>query len=161
MNFGMIKIICLKFKITEPRKTKGQRKNGGTSSTSLTISTKEIQRIVDKLQYQQHRDSTKENYLGIWRHFNQFYLRLDVRPDNWEDRLILFVAYLIEDGKQSSTIKSYVSAVRTVLKREGFKLNNDCAMLSAMTRACRLHFDRYQSRTTDKKNSSVDIGSIY
>ena len=101
-----------------------------TSSTSSSILTKDIQRIVDKLKDHRHRDSTRRNYV-VWKLFNKFFLNLDVKPNNWEDRLILFVGYLIDQKKQSATVKSYISAVKAVLLNIGVKLNYDTFLMSS------------------------------
>ena len=54
---------------------------------------------------------------------------------------MLFAGYLIQEGKKSTTIKCYLSAVRAVLKTQGFKLNEDMYLMSALTRACKLKND--------------------
>ena len=84
---------------------------GGKSDTSSsTISMKHMTSILEKLKSQQTRQSTSKNYLSVWRQFNSFLIKLDVKPDAWEDRTQLFIANLIETkGLQSSTIRSYVS----------------------------------------------------
>ena len=102
--------------------------------------------LIDNLKGKQHRESTRKNYYSIWKLFNNFFLRLDVKPLNWENRLSLFVGYLIDNGKQSSTIKSYVSTIRAVLKIEGIKINEDVYLLNALTRACKLKNDRIRVR---------------
>ena len=117
-----------------------------SKSTSSTLSTIAIQSIVDKLKVQWHRSTTKKNYYSIWRSFNEFFIQLDVKPPTWEDRLILFVAYLVDSKKQSSTIKSYMSAVKAVLQDDGHYLNVDKMCLNSMTKACRLQNDRVHSR---------------
>ena len=58
-----------------------------------------MQNIVDKLKYEQNRSSTQANYYSIWKKFNQFFIQLDVKPNSWEERLILFVGYLINNDK--------------------------------------------------------------
>ena len=65
------------------------------------------------------RESTKKNYLSIWRQFNGFLIRLDKKPKQWEDRVALFLAFQVEKGAQSATIKSYTSAIKSVLKDDG------------------------------------------
>ena len=40
---------------------------------------------IDKMKCNRVRNTTKKNYLGIWRTFNQFYIRLDIKPESWED----------------------------------------------------------------------------
>ena len=111
-----------------------------------------MEHIVDKLRYQQHRNSTKSNYYGVWKSFNQFYIKLDKKHKSWEDRLILFVAYLIDTGKKSTTIHSYISAIRAVLRNEGCMLNDNNVMLSALTRVCKLHYDTFKVRLPIRKS---------
>ena len=107
--------------------------------------------IVDKLRGQQYRDSTKCNYYTIWKLFNKFFLRLDQKPGSWEERLVLFVGYLIDDKKQSSTVKSYVSAIKAVLKDVGVKLSNDLSLINSLTKACRLVNDQICTRLPIQK----------
>ena len=92
------------------------------------------------------RVSTAKNYLSIWRQFNRFVIRLDVKPSSWEDRASLFVAQLIEDGLQSSTVKSYVSAIKRILIDDGYQWNDSKILLAALTRVCRLINDRVRTR---------------
>ena len=64
-------------------------------SSSLTISTAEIEEVIEQLKMQKYRSSTRKNYYCVWKTFNLFYIQLDKKPNNWEDRIILFTAYLI------------------------------------------------------------------
>ena len=125
---------------------KSHYKEDSTRSTSTTISTKAIEHIVDKLRYENNRKSTKKTYYNVWKKFNQFYIRLDKKPKSWEDRLILFVGYLISDNKQSSTIRSYISAIRSVLTEDGVILNENKYLLTSLTKACRLKNDKVKTR---------------
>ena len=59
---------------------------------------------------------------------------------------MLFAAYLIQSGRQSSTVNSYLSAVRTVLRTENVKLQEDLYLISSLTKACRLKNDRVKHR---------------
>ena len=88
----------------------------------------------------------KMMYYTVWKLFNKFYLRLDHKPKTWEKRLILFMAYLIDNKKQSSTVKSYISAVKDVLKSLGITLNQDEYLLTSLTRACQLNNDSVRLR---------------
>ena len=111
----------------------------------------EITNIVEKLQHDEYRDSTKKNYYSIWKVFSQFYICLDYRPQSWEDRLTLFVGYLIQNKKQSSMVKSYISAIKVVLKEEKIKISDDQYLLSLLVRACRLKNDCIPTRLPIKK----------
>ena len=97
--------------------------------------------IVEQLKMQQHRDSTRKNYYLIWKIFNRFFIRLDVKPTSWEDRLTLFVGHLIDDNKQSSTVKSYISAIKAVLLMNNIDIAEDRYLLGSLIRACRLRND--------------------
>ena len=89
-----------------------------------------------------HRDSTKVNYYGIWKNFNQFFIKLDCKPNTWEDRIVLYAAYLIQNHKKSTTVKSYVSAIKAVLFNGGIEITEDSTLLTSLTRACHLNKDR-------------------
>ena len=108
------------------------------SSQTSSISTAEMELIVEDLRVNQHRSTTKKSYYSVWKSFNAFFVRLDVKPDNWEDRLVLFIAYLAKEGKKMATIKSYISAIKATLKSAGIKLNPDEYLLSSLTCACKL-----------------------
>ena len=73
------------------RKSQAQEEKEIVSSTSSSISTAEIQAIVERLRYQKVRNTTKKNYYLVWKTFNDFFLLLDVKPENWEERLTLFM----------------------------------------------------------------------
>ena len=83
-----------------------------SSTSNSSISSAAIRDVIDKLQFNQHRGSTKDNYYGIWKNFNEFFIKLDHKPDQWEDRITMYVAYLINENKKSSTVKSYISGIR-------------------------------------------------
>ena len=63
----------------------------------------------------------------------------------WENRITLFVGYLIDNGKQSSTVKSNVSAIKAVLTNHGIKINEDQFLINSLTKACRLINDRIRT----------------
>ena len=69
-------------------------------------------------------------------------MRLDRKLRNWDQRLTLFVGYLIENKKQSSTVKSYISAICAVLQDNGIKLSDDQYLITSLTKACRLVNDK-------------------
>ena len=105
-----------------------------------------MQLILEKLKNCGNRETTKSNYLSIWRHFNKFILRLDRRPDSWEERVSLFCAFLINEGRQSSTIKSYVSAIKYILVNDGYTWDNTKILLTTLAKSCRLINDRVNVR---------------
>ena len=99
------------------------RKAKSISNLSATsrISTKEMMSILDKLKGQQNRESTAQTYHTVWQQFNSFLIKLDNKPPLWEDRAALYGAFLVNNGVQSCTLKSYISAIKTVLKADDIK----------------------------------------
>ena len=90
------------------------RKSDKSSSNSV-ISCHHMEMLVEKFLNKQTHDSTLKTYVRVWHQFNDFLLKLDVMPSKWEQRTTLYIAHLIENGKQSSSIKSYVSAIKKSL----------------------------------------------
>ena len=101
---------------------------------------------MEKLMMTQHRDSTAKNYLGIWRQFNRFLMNLDRKPKLWEDRTTLFIAYLVDKGVQSSSIKSYVSAIKKTLVMDKYKWDDTLVMVRSLAKACRIINDKVTTR---------------
>ena len=105
-----------------------KKKTGSKSSsnsTSSTISTSAVQAIIAKLKRDRVCESTKRNYYSVWKTFNEFFVRLDHKPNNWEDQLVLFVGHLVSENKNSQTIRSYISAIKNVLADDGVILNEN------------------------------------
>ena len=117
-----------------------------STSNSSQISTKAIQNIVEKLRTAGNRSSTRQSYLCVWRLFNEFYIKLDKKPETWEDRIVLFVGYLIDNNKKSTTIKSYVSAVKKVLLEDGVEVCENKYLISSLTKACKYVNDKVRIR---------------
>ena len=65
---------------------------------------------------------------------------------SWEDRVMLFVGYKIENGMKSNSVKSYVSAIKRTLTDDGYQWNDNKILLGSLTRACRLINDRVHTR---------------
>ena len=105
----------------------------------------EMQQIMEKLTQEAHRSSTRKNYLSVGWSFSKFYLHLDHKPMNWEQRIILFVGFLIQNKRKSTTIKSYISAIRTILKEDKIDISEDSFQLKALTRACKLMVDKVKT----------------
>ena len=101
---------------------------------------------MERLQNEKHRSTTKATYHAIWTSFNSFLTRLDVLPKSWEERLSIYITHLIIEGAKSSTIKSYVSAIRSVLRDDGYELMEPKLLFTSLTRACRLNNDRVLTR---------------
>ena len=110
-----------------------------------------MHRIIDRLKHDRVRDSTKNNYYTIWKAFNKFFLKLDVKPATWEERLVLYAGYLINDDKQSQMVRSYISAIWNILQDNGITINEDKFLITSLTKACRIHNDRVITRLPIQK----------
>ena len=104
--------------------------------------------IMDRLKNKRNRESTRNNYHAIWRLFSKFVLKLDKKPESWEDRIYLFLTYLVNSGKKSSTVRSYFSALKAVLQDDDikFQIDENSILLKSITRACKLTNDRVKTR---------------
>ena len=85
-------------------------------------------------------------YHIIWKKFNQFFVKLDSKPRAWEDCLTLFTGYMVDKGFKSTTIRSYISAMKSVLSEIKVKLNIDQSLISSLTRVCKLTNDCVKTR---------------
>ena len=102
--------------------------------------------VLERLKQKKNRDSTKANYLAVWRNFNNFLIKLDRKPEQWEDRVCLFGAYMVQKGVQSSTLKSYFSAIKGILADDGYIWCNNRIVLGSLVKACKLTNDRVKTR---------------
>ena len=119
----------------------------GTSlSDSSKLSISYIELIIEKLKANQTRESTACNYLSIWHKFNKFLMRLEVIPKNWEQRVAYYAAVLVHEGVQSSTLKSYISAIKTTLCTDGYHWQDDFCELGGIIKACRIQNDEVKIR---------------
>ena len=117
-----------------------------TSSGSSRLSATKMKLVVDQLLARQTRDSTSRTYQSVWRQFNLFLVNLDKMPDSWENRATLFIGYMVQRGMQSSTVKSYVSAIKKILITDGYKWQDSEILLSSLARACKLKNDSVRTR---------------
>ena len=102
--------------------------------------------IVEKLKTQNKRKSTSATYLRVWRQFNNFIIQLDDMPITWEERTVLFIGHLVHKGVQSSSVKSYVSAIKSTLLDDGYQWEDNKVLINSLTRACKLKNDKIQTR---------------
>ena len=100
--------------------------------------------LFEKFKGQQTRASTRETYHKAWRVFNQFLLRLDQsqKDVSWEERVVLFGSHMVNQGIQSSTIKSYFCAIKHILRTDGYSWDDNKAMLSSITKSCKILNDK-------------------
>ena len=107
---------------------------------------------MEQLKNEQHRTSTKRSYRSVWKNFNQFFIQLDIKPTSWEDGMALYVGYLVKSQKQSSTVRSYISAIKAILTMNNIKLNPDQYLLTSLTRACKVVNDQVRTRLPLRKH---------
>ena len=88
------------------------------------------------------RDSTRLTYHRIWKLFNEFFIKLDVKPESWEERLVLFTGFLVNKNLKASTVRTYISAIRGVLAESRIKIKEDSYLISSLTKACKLRNDK-------------------
>ena len=69
-----------------------------------------------------------------------------MKPKLWDDRTTLCIGYLIDNGMQSSTVKSYVSTIKKTLLLDGYNWNDNLVLVRYLARACRLVNDRVCTR---------------
>ena len=122
------------------------------SSHSSKISVDYVNNVLERLKNRQTRESTTNNYLSIWRHLNRFIISLDHKENLcWEEKTALFGAYLVDGGVQSSTLKSYFSAIKHVLRQDGYEWNDRKVLLSSLVRGCGLENDKVKIRLPIQK----------
>ena len=62
-------------------------------------------------------------------------------PQSWEQRTALFCAHLVDRGLKSTTLRSYVSAIKCILKDDKYKWVDGEVVLDSLIRACKLKND--------------------
>ena len=123
-------------------------KSSISSSTRSTdrLSTYRLREVRDQLLFNVHKRSTKKNYHTVWENFNKFVIRLDYQPDTWEEKVSLYIAFLSENNIKSTTMRSYISAIKAKLSMDGYKWDKNLFQFSALTKACKLQNDRIKVR---------------
>ena len=93
-----------------------------------------------------NRLATISNYHIIWKQFNAFLIRLDIKPKFWEERVALYCAHLMEKGTKSSTMSSYISAIKAILRADNYEWSESRVVFSSLVRACKLNNDIIKPR---------------
>ena len=148
-------MICFEFlgpNVADQQRRKKECLERETDSTSSSLSMHTIRNIIENLRLKQHRSSTKKNYYAVCRLFNHFFIRLDKKPNNWEDRITLFAGYLIDNNKKVTTVKSYILAIKAVLKDDNIDINEDRYLLNSLTKACVYQNNHIRTRLPIRKN---------
>ena len=65
---------------------------------------------------------------------------------SWEQKAVLFGTYMVEKGAQSQTIKSYFSAIKHILRTNGYEWDDNSATLTIITKSCKIINDRVKIR---------------
>ena len=92
---------------------------------------------MESLKTKRTRSSTYSNYFKIMNLFNKFLVRLDSLPSSWEERTSLYCTFMVQEGVQSSTIRSYISAIKGLLKDDDYDWDDNLVKLGVLTRACK------------------------
>lgn len=88
------------------------------------------------------KKTTKRAYRTAYLSFTQFNLSLDNMPELLDDQMAVYVAYRVELGDHSATIKTYLSGIKFMLGLDGVEINTRTARLRALIKACKYKNDR-------------------
>lgn len=108
-----------------------------SSEDTEQYSLDQFHRIIDEIKFMRHRKSTRLKYHDIWS-FNKFLIEFDRMPTTWEDRIYVYMAHLVDNKKSVNTVKSYLSAIRQILKSDGVELHEDKDLLSSLLTTCKM-----------------------
>ena len=122
------------------------KKKRSSSSGSGKISASHIYSILERLKNMKNRSTTNQTYHRIWQSFNKFLVRLDKMPKSWEERTLLYCGHLVDCGHKSSTLKSYISAIKCVVKDDDYEWDDNKVLLGSVTRACKATNDIVKTR---------------
>lgn len=89
-----------------------------------------------------NRASTKRVYRTAYLDFTRFNLSLDDMPARLDDQLAVYIAYRVELGDRSGTIKTYLSGIKFMLNKDGIEINTRTAQLRALIKACKYKNDK-------------------
>lgn len=121
-------------------------------NAEMKYSYSQYKRIKQLIQSYRLKHSTRKSYKRTWNRFNKFISKFNLIPPKWEDRIIVWAAHLADHRKSSSTIKSYVSAIRYCLSLDGIKVPHSNCELSAIIQAARQMNDRLYVRLPIQKD---------
>ena len=65
--------------------------------------------------------------------------------------MVLFAGFLASSNKKAATIRSYMSAIKAVLRDDGVIISEDRFLLNAITKGCRLNNDKVMIRLPIQK----------
>ena len=123
------------------------------TDTIESFSTNYFFRVIEDLRNQNNKKSTKNNYYNVWTNFNKFIIKLDYIPKKWEHKVAVYIGYLVDyKHLQSSTIKSYVSAIKSTLVNDGYPWDDKILLLSSITKGCKMKNDVLHTRLPIQHN---------
>lgn len=94
-----------------------------------------------------------EVYLVAWRAINNFYCRLDNKPKPWEQRMSLFIAYMIKKRFEKATIQTYISGIKYVLRNIlHIDVDDNAFRFTALIKAARYKNNKVRLRMPIKLN---------
>lgn len=134
----------------------------GTSSYSGSTSSKFSLEYFNQVVIPRNVDNdiapgTQVTYHSIWRGFLQFLSGFDTLPNTWEDKLVLYAAYLGDENYQPATISSYMSAIKYKLIHDGYPINEDKAKLASIVRTSKLKNRRVHNRMPINRRMLKDL----
>lgn len=87
-----------------------------SSEHDSLLSTEFFEKVLQELEFRAVEDSTMHVYMTAWRSMQDFYCRLDRKPKPWDQRMSLFIAYMIKKRFEKATIQTYISGIKYVLR---------------------------------------------
>ena len=93
-------------------------------------------------------------------------MNLGCKPPFWEDRIALFLAYLIDKKQPEHPIRSYTSGFKSGPCGDGIVIDNNSYLLASLLRACKyVRHDRVHHRLLEHRGMMrllVDkVGDFY
>lgn len=120
--------------------------SSSSSPDNPTYSYEQYQHILMMIKGMRLRAKTRKLYRNRWVAFNKFLLQFDIMPKTWEERLHIYAAHLVDNKKQSGTVRTYITAIRQILKLSDIEIKEDRYLLSSLIKACKLKNDRLYIR---------------
>lgn len=117
------------------------------------MSTEYFQRVLDQLATKAVEDSTMEVYMAAWHAMNKFYCRLDRKPKPWDQRMSLFIAFMIKKRFEKATIQTYISGIKYILRNIlHVDVDDNAFRFTALIKAARYKNNKVNIRMPIKLN---------
>ena len=139
-------------KIGKKRINRKEAEKSVSTDSSGRFELEYFEQVIEELKNHKHKLSTKKNYRKIWENFNKFIVKLNYIPKSWEQKLMIYCSFLVENCRlQSSTVRSYATAIKQTLLIDGHKWDNNLFIMSTFTQACKLEKDVVHTRLPIQK----------